>query len=292
MNADLRYTRADNLEEALEFLRQFAPETAVLAGGTDLMVELRAGRLKASRLLDISRIQEIKVAERRGEELHLGAGLTFSEVLSSDLVAEWAPVLQAATCTIGSQQIRNVATIGGNVAHCSPCADSVPALLVHEAKVVLASACGERTISLGSFLKGPYQNDRKPHELITRFILKGWNQGFHDFQKLARRRELAVARLTLAVLVDTDAAGRIADLRLALGAGTPAPRRMAEVEGFLMGKRLAEHDLWEAARLLSQEMVGVTGTRPSTVYKEKAVQGLLVRALYPLISSPHRVRGN
>ncbi len=284
----MQYARAADVREALEFLREFGPETAVLAGGTDLMVELRAGRLKASRFLDISRLEDLKGIQQEGEDLHLGSGLTFTEILSSDVAAAWTPVLQKAASTIGSQQVRNMATIGGNVAHCSPCADSVPALLVHDTKVVLASANGERTISLDAFLKGPYQNDRRPDELITRFILKGWNHGFHGFQKLARRRELAVARLTLAMLADVNTDGKISVFRLALGAGTPAPRRMAQVEEFLTGKKLAEHDLWEAGRLLSQEMVGVTGTRPSTVYKEKAVQGLLVKTLYPLLGDYQR----
>jgi CO/xanthine dehydrogenase FAD-binding subunit len=286
VSVPIRYARATDVREALEFLREYGPETAVLAGGTDLMIDLRAGNLRVSRLLDISRIPEIKGVEQRHGDLQVGAGLTFSEIMASDLVRGFAPLLARAASTIGSRQIRNVATLGGNVAHCSPCADSVPALLVHETRVVLANAHGERTISLEAFLKGPYRTDRRPNELITRFILKGWDGGFHVFRKLTRRRELAVARLTLAVLADTDADSRISVLRLAVGAGTPAPQRMAMVEGFLMGKRLAEGDLWEGGRLLAQEMVGVSGTRPSTVYKEKAVQGLLVRALFPLISVP------
>jgi len=283
MRAPLGYARAWNLAEALCFLGDFGSVTAVLAGGTDLMIDLRAGDLRASYILDISRLPELKVLELRGEEIHLGAGVTFSEILSSDLLARCAPVLREAASTIGSRQVRNVATIGGNVVHCSPCADSVPALLVHEAQVVLSSREGERVLPLPAFLKGPYRNDRRPEELVTRFVLRAADGRFFQFQKVARRRELATARITLAILAEQGAGGRIGSFRLALGSATPSPLRIEAVEEFLMGKTPTERDLWEAGRLLALEMISISGLRPSTAYKEKAAQGLLVRALYPLV---------
>jgi CO/xanthine dehydrogenase FAD-binding subunit len=283
MRSPLRYERPASTGEALAYLHEFGIQTAVLAGGTDLMVALRAGDLTASRMLDVSRLPELKVLERCGEEIHLGAGLTFSEMLSSPLISQWAPVLQRAAATIGSRQIRNVATLGGNVVHCSPCADSVPALLVHEARAVLASARGERVLTLERFVRGPYRSERQPDELLIRFILKQGGDSWGDFQKVSRRKELAIARLTMACLAKRDQDGRLVFLRLALGSATPSPRRMEEVERSLLGRAPSEADLWDAGDLLAREMISASGRRSSTVYKEKAVQGLLVRILDPLV---------
>jgi CO/xanthine dehydrogenase FAD-binding subunit len=283
MDDDLRYFRAETLDEALDFLWRNGPETAILAGGTDLLVELREGNLRCRHILDVSCIPGLKSIHASGTELHLGSCVTFSEIASSPEVQHLAPVLKLASRTIGSLQIRNVATIGGNVATSSPAGDSLPALLVHDARVVLGSLHAQRTVPLVDFLLGPYENARRPQELVIRLVLHKYQAAFHDFQKVGRRRELVVARLNLAVLAHKDGNGRISDLRVALGSATPMPVRIAEVERLLIGQVPSETLFWEAGGVLSRKMVEMSGRRPSTAYKERAVQGLLVRTLCPLL---------
>jgi CO/xanthine dehydrogenase FAD-binding subunit len=285
MRSDIGYVRPDTLDAALDFLQSHPEETTVVAGGTDVMVDLRSRTLKTSCLLDISRLSELKGIELSGDELRVGAGVTLSEIYVSRTLARFAPALQRSAFTFASQQIRNVATVGGNVAHCSPCGDTVPPLIIHEAKVVLRNSKGERTIPVEALPTGPYVGSIAPDEIITHFLLKPKKGIFSDFQKIGRRQELAIARISIAVMAEKDAAGKIAFVRLALGSSTPTPRRVAEVEGFLLGKHPSEALLWEAGKLLASRMIEISGRRPSTVYKESAVQGLLVRVLYPMVEN-------
>ena len=283
MSADLTYVRPEKLDEALEFLYEHGGETAVVAGGTDVMVNLRSGSLQASYLLDISRLPEIKGIAIHEDELWIGAGVTISEIYSSDTITRFAPALQKAAVTFGSKQIRNTATIGGNVGNASPSADTMPPLIIHETRAVLRNNDGERIVPVESMTTGPYKSAVRPDELIIRFIIKPLEGMFTDFQKIARRKALAISRMSMAVLAERDEEGRITLMRLALGSSTPTPRRMNEVEDFLLGKRPDKALFWEAGRMLAAKMVEISGRRPSTIYKEKAAQGLLMRILYPMV---------
>jgi len=283
MYAELAYVRPEKLDEALEFLGEHGRETSVVAGGTDVMVNLRSGALKVKYFLDVSRLSELKGIEIHGDELRVGAGVTISEIYASKTLARFAPALQKAAFTFGSKQIRNTATIGGNVGNASPSADTMPPLIIHETRAVLKNNDGERTVPIESMTTWPYKSAVRPDELITRFILKPREGMFTDFQKIARRKALAISRMSMAVLAERDEEGRITLMRLALGSSTPTPRRMSEVEDFLLGKRSDKALFWEAGRMLAAKMVEISGRRPSTVYKEKAAQGLFMRMLYPMV---------
>ncbi len=283
MSADVSYVRAEDLEGALQFLWEHGHETKIVAGGTDVLIALRAAGLRANRLLDISRLPELKGIGLHDEGLTIGAGVTLAEISSSEVLARYAPALQKASFTFGSVQIRNAATIGGNVANASPSADTLPPLLIHNARAVLASVNGERSVPIAALFSGPYLNLLRPDEMIARFVLDAAEGIPADFQKIARRQAHAIARISMAVMAVKDEEGRISTIRLALGACTPWPRRMEEVERLLTGRRPDETLFWEAGRVLAAAMVATAGRRRSTPYKEKAVQGLLFRMLRPLI---------
>jgi len=159
----------------------------------------------------------------------------------------------------------------------------MPPLIIHEARVVLVSSNGERTVPVDAMSTGPYKSSIRPDEVITRFILKPAEGMFADFQKIARRKALAISRMSMAVMAGKNETGKIVFIRLALGSSTPMPRRMEDVETFLLEKRLDRALLWEAGQVLAKKMVEITGRRPSTVYKEKAAQGLFMRMLYPIL---------
>ncbi|EFK07523.1 FAD binding domain in molybdopterin dehydrogenase [delta proteobacterium NaphS2] len=277
------YARPETLYEALLFLKTHGIDTRPLAGGTDVMVDLRAGKLKSEYLLDISRLKELQGIGLSKDGLSIGAGVTISEIYNSPLVAKNAPSLIKSCAFFGSPQIRNVATIGGNVGNASPSADTVPPLLVHEARAVLASENGERTVALANLFEGPYRSGIRPDELLIRFILEPADGRFTDFQKIGRRKALAISRMSMALLADPKEDGTLGTVRLALGSGTPTPMRMEAVEAFLKGKRADRQTVEAGSRLMAEEMVRITGRRPSTEYKEKAVQGLFLRILAPLV---------
>lgn len=280
---NLAYARPQTLNEALDFLDANGADTKILAGGTDVMVDLRTGEIQPQYLLDVSRLAELKGIEVNDQGLSIGAGVTLAEIYDSKTLARFAPSLQKCAFTFASQQIRNVATIGGNVAHCSPCGDTIPPLVIHEARAVLAGKNGLREVPIADIASGPYVCALPVGEIILRFILKPAEDGFADFQKIGRRQALAIARISMAVMARKDPDGKIAFMRFCLGSCTPTPRRMKVVEDFLIDTVPSEALIWEAGRILAEKMIEVTGRRSSAVYKEPAIQGLFMRMLYPMV---------
>jgi len=279
------YAKPETLDEALLFLKNYGADMCPLAGGTDVMVDLRSGKLETPYLLDISCLPDLQGIAVSEEGLSIGAGVTISEIYASPLVAEHAPSLIKSCAFFGSPQIRNVATMGGNVGNASPSADTAPSLLVHRARAILASESGKRTVAVEDLFVGPYRSGIRPHELLLRFILEPAGRRLSDFQKIGRRKSLAISRMSMAVLADREKDGSFASIRLALGSGTPTPMRMGRVASFLAGKHPDPQTLEAGARLMAAEMIRVTGIRPSTIYKEKAVQGLFLRMLGSLLES-------
>lgn len=279
------YIRPPDLDGALEFLNTNGAETKILAGGTDIMVDMRSGALKTRFLLDVSRLDDLKKIELNDGQLSIGAAVTITELLESETIVASAPALQKAADKFASKQIRNVATIGGNVAHCSPCGDTIPPLLIHEAQAVVMNPAGQRNVTIEEMASGPYHCSLHPNELITHFVLEPKSQevDFADFQKIGRRQELAIARMSMAAMASKEYDNSISFLRFALGSCTPTPHRFYEIEDFLMGKVPTENVLWEAGKILAEKMLDITGRRPSAVYKEPAIQGLFMRMMSPLI---------
>jgi CO/xanthine dehydrogenase FAD-binding subunit len=280
----LQYIRPESLTEALDHIDRHGRRTKILAGGTDLVVGLRSGDAKPDFILDVSRLADLKGIEVTPEGVAVGAGVTLSEIESSDVLERHAPALRKCSFTFASRQVRNVATIGGNVAHCSPCGDTVPPLVIHEARAVLASKHGRREVPVQDIASGPYACSLPPDELILRFILKpAPGVTFADFQKIGWRRELAIARVNAAAMARQEPDGRVSFFRFSLGACIPMPDRMQAVEDCLIGRHPTAELIWEAGRLLAERTIAITGRRASTAYKESAIQGLLARMLHPLV---------
>jgi CO/xanthine dehydrogenase FAD-binding subunit len=281
----IQYVRPDTLDEALDFLDDNGSETELLAGGTDVVVDLKAGELGGKRyLLDVGRLEPLRGIELTARGLSVGAGVTLSEIFDSQILAQHAPALQKCAHTFASQQIRNIATIGGNVAHCSPCGDTLPPLVIHEARAVLASKSGLREVSVEAIASGPYACALPPGEIILSFILKpAVGIDLADFQKIGRRKALAISRISMAAMVGRDPDGRIGSVRFCLGSCTPTLQRFEAVENYLKDKVPTASLIWEAGQLLTERMFAITGRRASAVYKEPAIQGLFFRLFSPLV---------
>ena len=282
---DVDYIRPQDLGEALDFIKAHGTETTILAGGTDVMIDMRSGTLKSKYLLDISRLSAMREIEVRDSELTIGAAVTISEIHTSETIGRHAPALQIAADSFAGRQVRNIATIGGNVAHCSPCGDTIPPLLIHDAVAVVVSPAGQRNVPIEEMAGGPYHCTLRPDEIITHFILEAKPEDveFADFQKIGRRKELAISRMSMAAMARQAGDKSISFIRFALGSCTPTPHRFREIEEMLLGKVPDEILLWEAGRVLAERMIEITGRRLSAVYKEPAIQGLFVRLMLPLI---------
>jgi CO/xanthine dehydrogenase FAD-binding subunit len=280
MRSRFEYFRPRSLEEALDFLASHGSEASALAGGTDLMVSIRRGEITGKFVLDISRLDELRAVQKTDGAISVGAALTYTEIINSDAVKEFAPVLAQAAGYVGSVQIRNVGTLGGNAANASPAADSIPPILVHNGRVIIQSASSERIVPLQDFIAGPYRTNLKPGELIIGFLLEAIDGEYrYSFERIARRKALAIARINAAAVARLNSAGVVEDLRLSVGSITPQPTRMTAAENHLKGRRADFATVREAAEIVSQEMIRKSGVRPSTEYKKPAVEGLVIKAL-------------
>ena len=283
MRSRFEYILPRSLKEALDFLGDHGSQTSIIAGGTDLMIAARNGDVASRYVVDVSRLEEMRTIAVTEGTLSIGAAVTYTEIVNSPQIAQWAPILAQAAGYVGSVQIRNVGTLGGNVANASPAADSVPPLLVHRARVQIRSASSERSEPLEEVIIGPYRTTLKPGEVMTRFILEPLGDEYHwNFQRIARRRALSVARMNAAVIGRLDSSGVVEELRLSVGSITPEPSRMTGAEDHLKGKVPDPLLIQEAAEKVSLEMVRRSGVRASTEYKRPAVEGLVVKALSEL----------
>ncbi len=216
------------LADALRVLAD-SPQATVLAGGTDLMVELNSGHRNANEIVVVNRIGELCSWQYNPDlgTLHLGAGITYAEIEQLPL-SGWVPALAQAARTVGSPQIRHAATIGGNVGTCSPAGDGLPVLSALNAQVHLASMTGERTLPFGEFMVGPKRTARLPGELITGVtvpVLTGW-QGY---SKVGVRNAMVIAVASASLVVD----GAQRNVRLALGSVGPVILRCPEAEALI-----------------------------------------------------------
>lgn len=283
MRSKFGYYRPESLEEALRLLEEGRGYTSVVAGGTDFSIAVRAGEVSSSRALDISRLAEMRGVRFDDGALRIGAATTFTEIVRSDAVRRYCPVLASACECVGSVQIRNVGTIGGNVANASPAADGVPPLIVHQAKAVVRSTGGERILPVEKLIVAPYATVLEDHELIVEFILDPMDEdSVWTCRRVARRRALAIARMNLAAIAIIDGDRVITEMRLSVGSVTPAPCRMKAAENICVGKPPSLSLAREAAEAVSAEMIRQSGVRASTEYKKPAVEGLVIKGLADL----------
>jgi CO/xanthine dehydrogenase FAD-binding subunit len=212
--------RPPNLDEALH-LRAQHPEARVIQGGTDVMVELNFGHSRPPALIDVSEVAELRGWSRDDGTLVLGAGLTYTEAMTSP-VAELLPALAEASRTVGSPQIRNRGTLGGNLATASPAGDALPPLLAERAAVELASVRGTRALPLEEFLLGVKRTALAPDELVTAIRVRP-SGGAQTFMKVGPRNAMVIAVCSLAVVVDVEEG----EVRAAFGSAAVTVRRVS-----------------------------------------------------------------
>ena len=258
------------LQEALQ-LRASYPEAVPVAGGTDLMVELNARRLRPTALLDLSRVEELRDWGRDDDRMFLGAGVTFARIERE--LGEFPPFVEAAR-SVASPQIRNRATIGGNLATASPAGDGIPVLAAYDADVVVASASERRRMPLGAFLVGPKRTSLAADELV---VGVEWEpvHGPGSFAKVGRRNAMAIA-VASACLQIADAG----HVRLALGSVAPTVVRASLAERFAEGLDWRDPaTLAEFGRLAAAETRPIDDLRGSAAYRRSVVEVLARRAL-------------
>ncbi|PWU24448.1 MAG: carbon monoxide dehydrogenase [Candidatus Rokuibacteriota bacterium] len=251
-----------SLDEALRFKAE-QPESVPLQGGTDLLVELNFDRRRPETILNLCEVEELRGWSRENGAIRLGAALTYTEAMERPL-AEISPVLAEAARTVGSPQIRNRGTLGGNLGTASPAGDAIPPLLVQEAEVELQSVRGMRRMSLTEFLVGPKRNALEADELITAAVVQPARDA-QTFMKVGPRNAMVIAVCSLAVAVDREGG----EVRASFGSAGPVPSlvRMPLDEASALPERV---------RSAASPIDDVRGT---AAYRRHALGVLATRAL-------------
>ncbi len=282
------YIAVQTIAEACGVLAEHGPEARILAGGTDLLIELRRGSKKTPRLvLDISRVAALGGIADSDGAIALGPLVTHADLVRSEALRRSAPLLGAAAAAIGSPQVRARATVGGNIMNAAACADSVPPLIALGATVTLQSKAGRRELPLADLFVKPYQTKAKPDELLSgiRFRQPGPNSG-GAFIKLGRRNALAISRLSVAAILEVGADGRITEARIVPGAAFATWQRVTAAEQLLVGEKPGTKLFAAAGKKVSEVMITATGRRWSTEYKEPVIAVLVRRVLEACLAAP------
>jgi CO/xanthine dehydrogenase FAD-binding subunit len=283
------YIRAASIAEAVTLLNEPGVRSRPLAGGTDLVLLTHAEPSLCDRAVDISLIPELHGVYRDGDRVMIGAAATFSEVIESQVIWQTAPVLTQACQQVGATQIRNMGTLGGNVANAAACADSLPALVCLDAVARVLTPQGPSEWLVSELVRGPNRTIIPAGGLLVSLSYLIPQSGSKSvFLKLGRRNAMAISRLTVAALGRLDPAGRIAEARLVPGSATPQIGRFKVVEESLIGQ-VPGRDLFQsAARLAADEMTRLSGRRWSSEFKEPTLIAMTARALAQVFESDGR----
>jgi CO/xanthine dehydrogenase FAD-binding subunit len=276
---DFTYIRAHSLQEAADYLAEPGPTNRILAGGTDLVNQFRSGEVECDRVVDIAHVPELKVIHIDGE-VRVGAAVTHGEIASNPALQQRVPLLAQACRQIGSPQIRNIATIGGNVVNAAACADTLPALVCLGAKAVVVNKSRKTLVPVGELVTGVNRTTLAGDSLVEAFVFDAPPADSRmDFQRIGRRRAMSIARLSVAAMGRLDEQERVALLRVVPGAAFARFRRATDVEEMLLGEEPTAEGIRAAGQRMTELFLAESGGRWSAPYKEKTIAALTVRAL-------------
>lgn len=278
------YYRANTIEDVCEKLARYKEKIRIIAGGTDIMVQIREKDAKwkdLDYLLDITALEsELRVIQEEGNKIRIGALTTHTDLERSEIIQKYLPFLGEASSTVGSPQIRNRGTIGGSICNASPAADPLTPLIAADTEVVIQGIHGIRNVDLKEFYLGKGAIDLQEGEFVTAFLVEKLpDHASTAFVKLGRRKALAISRLNVSVVLCMNEDGVITEARVAPGCIFVKPDRVKQAEAVLIGKKPSETLFAEAGKAVSEEMINRTGIRWSTEYKQPAVEGIVEDAL-------------
>lgn len=284
------YITALSTQEVLKILTVKGDRARIIAGGTDLILELERGtRDGIETLIDVSRIQDLdRITLDENDIIHLGPLVTHNHCVASKLIPERAYPLARAAWEVGAPQIRNRGTVAGNLITASPANDTITPLMALEAWVVLASLRGERKVSLNSFYSGVRKTVIQPDEMLVDIAFPAMKVNQHGiFIKLALRRAQAISVVNAALILTLDGS-RVQDASITLGAVAPTIIHAAETESYLTGCELTEETIAEAARLTMQASCPIDDIRGSAGYRREMVRVITARGLHALRDGQER----
>lgn len=277
------YEMPESIEEALQILAGYEGRARLIAGGTDLVIELDSGKHTAECLVDVTRIPGLDAIEHRDDQILLGANVTFRQVKDSSLIRQYARLLAEAAGTVGALQIQTVATLAGNIVSALPAADGSVALLALDAEVEVAGPAGQQWRPLNDLFLGPGRSAVDPtREMITaiRFPVPRGRHG-SAWERIGRRRALVLPILNCGVSLALDGDGeQIAWARVSLGPVAPVPFRARQTEAFLQGQPATHETFAQAGEIAAGEASPRTSIlRASREYRVEVLKVLVRQGL-------------
>ena len=276
-----KYHEPENLEDACEMLADLKGKASPLAGGTDLLVNMKKGVVSPRHVLSLSRIKELKSMGVKDGRMRIGPCVTAAELAESSDIKNDFMALSVGAAHLGSPLIRNLATVGGNVLSARPAADIPPSLIAYGSKVVLKKQGGERTLTLEQFFNGPGQTVIGPDELLTKFILENPPPySGSGYVKLGKRKALEISVVNVAAFISLESPdGPIRKVRIVLGAVAPVPLRARSSEKVLIGQRPGGKLFAKAGAAAARDSKPIDDFRGSAQYRRNMVAVLTKRAL-------------
>ncbi len=278
----LDYLKPQSLPEAWDLYKEF-PGARYIGGGTDLMVQIKNREIKPPALISLRSIPELAGIDV-GDRTRIGAMTTIADLINHPELGFIFPVLIQAAKSLGSPQIRNVATVGGNLCNCSPCADTALPLLILEARVVLKSSAGTRQVPLEEFFIGPGQSCLLPGEVLSEILLdKPGPAARSTFMKKGRvKMDLAIASVAL-LLEMHDGSRQCKKARAAAGSVAPVPLRLREVEELFENTLISRELITQAQEIAGRSISPISDIRSSADYRGQIVGVYLKRAVQKLL---------
>lgn len=277
----LEFFNAQTLDEASELMCSYGPNAAILAGGTDLIVRLKENLLQKKYLINIKGVGGLDQITVDEASVRIGTLVTHTALSESDIIGKHFACLAEAASYVGARQTRNVGTIGGNLCNSAPSAETAPALLALRAKVnVFTPDKKQREIPIEEFFTGPSKNVLQLGEIVKEIVipLPPDNKG-DAYLKLGKRNALEIAIVGVAAQVIIGDDNYFKDVRIALGAVAPTPIRAWKAERVLIGQKIDDDIISEAAIVAQHESQPISDIRASSIYRRQMVRVLVIRAL-------------
>jgi len=275
---EFTYLEPKTVQEATSMLSQYNGEAKPLAGGTDLFIYMKTRQLKPKYIVNVKKIPEFRGLRSESDGLHIGAATTIRALERSDLIAKQYPLLTDVISSFGSVQIRNMATIGGNICNASPGADFAAPLLALGTQLSIVAPSGERKMPLEEFFTGPNLSNLQTDELLVELILPVPKTGTGSAFIKLRRVSMDLCKVNVAAVL-TVKGGVCEEVSIAMGAVAPTPVRAKNAEAMLKGKPLTNQTIESAASAASVESKPRTSLRSTAEYKREVVRALVKRCL-------------
>jgi carbon-monoxide dehydrogenase medium subunit len=274
------YINAESIEQVLTLLAEKGPSARIIAGGTDLVIELEQGMNDpVGTIIDISRVEELGSISLENDQIRLGAGVTHNQCLADADILAYAFPLALASWEVGAPQIRNTGTIVGNLVTASPANDTIVPLYALNAKLVIQSLKSVREIDIKDFYTGVRQHILQPDELVTAVLIPKMSPAQRgNFLKLGLRKAQAISLVTMAAVIAREGE-QVTDAKITLGAVAPTIIHAESAEKFLTGKTLTEENIHAAAELAKQAVNPIDDIRGSAAYREEITRVLVKRGL-------------